>query len=85
MKSAELAQSPTSHASKRHSYISKVASLIASTSAANSVGSELEQDLISLPPSQGLTTPYEAEMDGKHIGRLNKYSLTSSIATRLNK
>lgn len=51
MKTTELAQSPASHASKRNSYISKVASLIASTSAANSVGSELEQDLIGLPPS----------------------------------
>ena len=85
MKSAELVQSPAPHVSEEHSYISKVASLIASTSVANSVGSELEQDLISLPPSQGLTTPYQAEMDGKHIGRLNKYSLTSFIATKLNK
>lgn len=51
MKTTELAQSPASNVSKRNSYISKVASLIASTSAANAVGSELEQDLIGLPPS----------------------------------
>ena len=81
----ELAQSPAASTSKRNSYISKVASLIASTSAANSVGSELEQDLMGLPPSQGLTTPYQAAMDGKNIGSLNKYALTSSIATKLNK
>lgn len=85
MKTTELAQSPASNVSKRNSYISKVASLIASTSTANAVGSELEQDLIGLPPSQALTTPYQPAMDGKNLANLNKYSLTSSIAAKLNK